>query len=61
MVWCLVPASDDTRRRSWGDYMVPPRALECFSDGCMGELACYIVYADDVVIMAWALARYVCA
>ncbi len=24
MVWCLVPASGDTRRRSWGEYMVPP-------------------------------------
>ena len=24
MVWCLLPASVETRRRSWGEYMVPP-------------------------------------
>ena len=40
-------------------YGVP--AFEGCSDGCMGELACCIVFAYYVVVVLRALGRYVCA
>jgi hypothetical protein len=36
-------------------------SFECCSDGCVGELACCVVSADDVVIVVLALACNVCA